>query len=240
MLTWNVVDVIARSSQQNAASVTYRRAPITMADVWRTGDDVERGGKLVKKQVARGTAILSPPVVDRADLSVGLRCGGNWQAHRRWRNSSRIAEAGRTRPASAEAHAVDSAACSARRSSSVKSSPSSSATRSMTVPSGNVVGSSRMRRPFSTRARRGLMRLLYGDRRRPASAQSGGRNASICLSQEAIWFQMAGGRDATSRSNPETWVIAYSGDKQATESGLWSNVARGRRPSVHGVRGKSC
>jgi hypothetical protein len=34
----------------------------------------------------------------------------------------------------------------------------------MTVPSGSVVGSSRTRRPFSTRARRGLMRLLYGFR----------------------------------------------------------------------------
>ena len=169
-----------------------------MADVWRTGDDVERGGKFVKKQVARGTAILSPPVVDRADLSVGLRCGGDRQAHRRWRNSSRIAEAGRTRPASAEAHDVDSAACSARRSSSVKSSPSSSATRSMTVPSGNVVGSSRMRRPFSTRARSGLMRLLYGDRRRPASAQAGRTQRLDLLEPGGNLFQLAGGRDATS------------------------------------------
>src|SRR5205814_5901944 len=57
---------------------------------------------------------------------------------------------------------ADSASWSTRRSSSVRSSPSSSTTRSMTVPSGRVVGSSRMRRPFSTRARRGLMRLLYG------------------------------------------------------------------------------
>jgi hypothetical protein len=34
------------------------------------------------------------------------------------------------------------------------------------VPSGNVVGSFRMRRPFSTRARRGFMALLYDCRTR--------------------------------------------------------------------------
>ena len=37
------------------------------------------------------------------------------------------------------------------------------------MPSGRVVGSSRTRRPFSTRARREFMRLLYGFSPRPAS-----------------------------------------------------------------------
>jgi hypothetical protein len=55
-----------------------------------------------------------------------------------------------------------------------------------------------MRRPFSTRARRGLMRLLYGVRGHPASAQAVSRRPSICLSQQAIWFQLTGGRDAIS------------------------------------------
>jgi hypothetical protein len=73
-----------------------------------------------------------------------------------------MADAGRSRPASADFQDADSASCKARRSSSVRSSPSSSATRSTTVPSGKAVGSSRTRRPFSTRARSGLMRLLYG------------------------------------------------------------------------------
>ena len=172
VLTWNVVDVIARSSQQNAARVTYRRAPVKTTEVWRTGDDFERNGQFVKKKVARGAAILSPSVVDRVDLSVGLGCGGDRQAHRRWRNSSRIAEAGRRRPPSADVQDADSASCSARRSSTVRSSPSSSATRSITVPSGSVVGSSKTSRPFSTRARRGLMRLLYGDPSAPASAHA--------------------------------------------------------------------
>src|SRR5580693_2175531 len=44
---------------------------------------------------------------------------------RRVRNSSRIADAGRRRPASADFQEADSASCKARRSSSVRSSPSS-------------------------------------------------------------------------------------------------------------------
>lgn len=164
----------------------------------RPSNDLEPDGELDEKQTGRRAAIFSPPFVDCADLSVGLRCGGEGQAHRRWRNSSRIAEAGRPRPASADVQDADSAACSARRSSSVRSSLSSSATRSMTVPSGSVVGSSRMRRPFSTRARRGLMRLLYGVRGRRASIQAAWRKASSCLSHAAIWFQLAGIRDAIS------------------------------------------
>src|SRR5438094_8520604 len=39
----------------------------------------------------------------------------------------------------------------------------------MTVPSGKVVASSRTSRPFWTRARRGLIQLLYGFPKRPAS-----------------------------------------------------------------------
>ena len=78
------------------------------------------------------------------------------------RSSSRIRDAGWRLPASADLQDVDSASFKARRSSLVRSSPSSSATRSTTVPSGKVVGSSRTRRPFSTRARRGPISLLNG------------------------------------------------------------------------------
>ena len=87
----------------------------------------------------------------------------------RRRSSSRIADAGRSRPASADFQDVESASFRARRSSSVRSSPSSSATRSTTVPSGRLVGSSRTSRPFSTRARTGPIWLLCGFRRGPAS-----------------------------------------------------------------------
>ena len=48
---------------------------------------------------------------------------------------------------SADFQDADRASCSARRSSSVRSSPSSSATRSTTVPSGSVVGSPTVYRP---------------------------------------------------------------------------------------------
>lgn len=79
-------------------------------------------------------------------------------AHRRCRNSFRIADAGRRRPASADFQDVDSASRRARRSSSLRSSSSSSAISCRTVPSGSVVGWSRTRRPFSTRADRGSCR----------------------------------------------------------------------------------
>jgi len=133
-----VVDVVPGPLQQHSPRTRHRRSTIKTTD----------------------------SLVDYADLGVGFRCGGDRQAHRRRRSSSRIADAGRRRPASADVHDADRVSCNARRSSSVRSSPSSSATSSTTVPSGNVVGSSRMRRPFSTRARRGFMALLYDCRTR--------------------------------------------------------------------------
>ena len=95
------------------------------------------------------------------DLRVRFGRGEDRQAHRRRRSSSRIRVAGWRPPASADLQDVNNASCKARRSSLVRSSPSSSATRSTTVPSGKVVGSSRTRRPFSTRARRGPIGLPY-------------------------------------------------------------------------------
>ena len=94
--------------------------------------------------------------------SHSFRCDSDGQAHRRRRSTSGISAVGRRLPVSADFQDADSASCKARRSSLVRSSPSSSATRSTTVPSGKVVGSSRTRRPFSTRARRGLIGPLYG------------------------------------------------------------------------------
>jgi hypothetical protein len=96
------------------------------------------------------------------NLRVRFGRGEDLQAYRRRRSSSRIRDAGWRPPASADLQDVNNASCKARRSSLVRSSPSSSATRSTTVPSGKVVGSSRTRRPFSTRARRGPIWLLYG------------------------------------------------------------------------------
>jgi hypothetical protein len=61
----------------------------------------------------------------------------------------------------------------------VRSSPSSSATRSTTVPSGKVVGSSRTSRPFSTRARKPLLCLQYGFPRYAASVNAARRSPSI-------------------------------------------------------------
>ena len=106
--------------------------------------------------------MLAPPAIDCADLCVCFGCRSDRQVHRRRRSASSIAEAGWSRPPSAESQDAESASCSSRRSSSMRSSPSSSSTKSSTVPSGRVVGSSSTKRPFGTRARRGVMWLLYG------------------------------------------------------------------------------
>src|SRR5579864_2377312 len=191
---WNVVHVISSALEQNPTRPWYRGKPIETADVGRVGDDAERCGQLVGKQVWRGRAIPSPPAVHFTDLLVCLRGGSDRQAHRRVRNSSRIADAGRRRPASADFQEADSASCKARRSSSVRSSPSSSTTRSTTVPSGRVVGSSRTSRPFSTRARRPLICLLYGFPWCPASVRASRGSPSIWRAKATAWFQLAGVR----------------------------------------------
>ncbi len=160
-----VVDVVTGRAEKEAPYARHRRASVRTSEKWRLGNELECVGQFVEKRVRGGDSVLTPPDVDRANLGISLGCGDDRQLHRRWRSSSRISCAGRRRPASADFEEANNASCSARRSSSVRSSPSSSATRSRTVPSGRVVGSFRTRRPFSTRARRGLMQLLYGLRR---------------------------------------------------------------------------
>jgi hypothetical protein len=142
-----------------------------------------------------------------------------------------ISEAGRRRPASADVHDADSVSCSRRRCSSVRSSPSSSTTRSMTVPSGRVVGSSRMRRPFSTRARRGLMRLLYGFPPWPARTHAGCRKLSICLSQATIWFQLAGIGDASLRSEARRRLSAEAQSAEAEQDNFTASFGWQASPS---------
>lgn len=114
------------------------------------------------KRSVRCRTILSPPAIDFAYLRFSLRCDANRKTHVRRRSPSRIDEADRVRPASADFHDADNVLWRARRSSSLRLSPSSSATNSIAVPSGSVVGSSSTIRPFSTRARKGLMSPLYG------------------------------------------------------------------------------
>ena len=125
-------------------------------------------------------------------------------------------EAGRRRPDSADFQDAERASCSARRSSSVRSSPSSSATRSTTVPSGSVVGSSRTSRPFSTRARRRLMGPLKGflDGQQEVRLHAEGRRFVEAV---ATWFQLAGieGRQYSyalfRRAFEQTSIVAVEG-----------------------------
>jgi hypothetical protein len=89
-----------------------------------------RAAEFGSEQVGRGSAILAPPLVDGPDLRIRLRRGSDSQAHCRRRSSSRISPADRRLPASPDFQDAESASCKACRSSLVRSSPSSSATRS--------------------------------------------------------------------------------------------------------------
>jgi hypothetical protein len=200
----NVVDVIARSLKQDTTRPWDRRMSICSADARCIADDVERSCEFVKEQIRRRRTAPPPPVVDLADLCVCFGSGSYRQAHRRWRNSSRIADTGRRRPVSVDFQDADSASCRARRSSSVRSSPSSSATRSTTVPSGKVVGSSRTSRPFSTRARKPLMCLLYGFPSYPASVNAVTESVEFAETRDDL--VPTGGHWGTSRLLVRTWT----------------------------------
>ena len=94
------------------------------------------------------------------------------------------------------------------------SSLSSSATRSTTVPSGKVVGSSRTSHPFSTRARRALIWLLYGIPRCSASVHElGGAGAGELFFRPPITLV-------------ENRLMEFCGAHQISEHGV--EVARGR------------
>jgi len=183
----DIVDVIACSFEQDTARIRYGRLPIGPPDMWRVAEQIKSCREFAGEQVGRGSAILAPPLVDGADLRISFRCGSDRQAHCRRRSSFRISSAGRRLPASADFQDAESASCKACRSSLVRSSPSSSATRSTIVPSGKVVGSSRTRRPFSTRARRAFIPPTLRDSRE-AGKTSGAdaRRCSACQFRDHI------------------------------------------------------
>jgi hypothetical protein len=74
--------------------------------------------------------------------------------------------------------------------------PSSSATRSMIFPSGKVVGSSRMRRPFSRRPRRGLIPTVRRSARAGKRAAAFKIAARVELRSAARYFVLAFAPDA--------------------------------------------
>ena len=105
-------------------------------------------------------SVSRPPVLNSADLDLGLWCDDDVELHWSRRSSLTMSVAGRRRPRRADSAARSIAAARAMRSRSSRSSPSSSATRVRTVPSGSDVGSSRRIRPRSTRARSGVIGCL--------------------------------------------------------------------------------
>lgn len=129
-----VVNVVPRLAQEYTTYAGDGRVSIEASDLRRVADDLEGLAGLVQKDITPGRTITAPPGINVADVCVSFWSGPDGQAHLRRRSSSRIAAAGRRRPVSADCHDAESASCSARRSSSVRSSPLSSATRSITVP----------------------------------------------------------------------------------------------------------
>ena len=143
--------------------------PIQSADLRRVTDDLERRRELVETGLAlpagllrhqlsisrictSDSGVVEPPGSPTlTQLVENCRCRSELSGFSRVPGRDQVlrAEPGVRRP--------------------VRSSSSSSATRSTTVPSGSVVGSSSTSLPFSTRARRGLMALLYGFPKRPAT-----------------------------------------------------------------------
>jgi hypothetical protein len=158
----HIIEVIPSLAQQQPAHVRYGRGAIESAEHRGACQKMESRGEFVQKQIRCGGPVLAPPGVNFVNLCLGLRCELQQQFHRFRRRSSNTSAAGREWPDSADCQESVRASWSAWRSSGDKSSPSSSATRSITVPSGSVVGSSSWSRPFFTRACSGLMRLILG------------------------------------------------------------------------------
>ena len=162
VIAGNVVDVIARLLQQNApvprtGDCRYRRpicgaTPITSNEAvssWK-----KRSGAAFR--LLRHQSSIAPIWTSASGV---VRTGRLTAAGAVRRESPMPDEAGPL-PPTPRTRREPRAERGARRPS--ESSLSSSATESMVVPSGRVVGSSRTSRPFSTRARRGPIRLLYG------------------------------------------------------------------------------
>jgi hypothetical protein len=137
-------EVIARGSHQQPAHVRDRREAVWTPQLWSLGQQLAGARQFVRKR-SGGQPVRTPPRLDVADLELRLRRDADGERHCRRRSAMRE-DTGRSRPAAADSAEAASARCSACLSASVKSSPSSSATKSMTVPSGSVVGSSRTRR----------------------------------------------------------------------------------------------
>jgi hypothetical protein len=82
VLTWNVVDVVTRRSQQQVTCTGDRGAPISATDVRCASEnpeslghlvEKESLGHLVEKEVGRRAAIIAPPDIDCGDFDFQLR-----------------------------------------------------------------------------------------------------------------------------------------------------------------------
>lgn len=135
-----VVNVIPARSQEYPTNIGNGGMRIVTPGQGRTVQQGERRGNFLGKQIRGGRPFPAPPAVDRAYLSCGFWGDDDARRHRRFRSSRSRSSAGRSLPALAETHAFRIARSRASRSLGMRSSPSSSTTRSKTVPSGRVVG----------------------------------------------------------------------------------------------------
>ena len=109
----HVVDVITTTRQENPSRASNGRSSIRMSDVGRRADERKRGFELVEEQIRRGRSMLALPLIDRPNVMVGFWSGSNVQAHPLRRSSSMIAAAGRSAPACADVHDLESVSCRA-------------------------------------------------------------------------------------------------------------------------------
>lgn len=149
----HVIDMVSGSTQQHATNTWYTDSSVPMSDLRSAPQYLERLPELIPKEPRCSRAVLPPPRVDATNVIICFRCRDEGCGHERRRSSSRISDAGRVLPWLAVSQEAAMCSCSATRSWSLRSSPSSSATNCNTVPSGSEVASFKTRRPFTTIAR---------------------------------------------------------------------------------------
>lgn len=78
----DVVDVVTSGAHHEPTDASHARMRISMPELGRDGDRDERVGELLREQVRRCLAVLSPPGVHEFDLRLGLRGDDDLARHR--------------------------------------------------------------------------------------------------------------------------------------------------------------
>ncbi len=155
----DIVDVKSSGAEKQPPSSLVSRGLVQPADVRALREEFDSRCKFFFEKVGRLVPVCAPPEVDMKNCEINTGRDQDLQGHfLRALSSATSSRASRPCPACASARPVASEASKARRLSSLRSSPSSSTTRSRTVPLGKEVGSSITIRPSRTTARSTIRR----------------------------------------------------------------------------------